>query len=64
VEPDSIAHGNHRLGALIVVKEVMNGRAGAAVDDLRLGGVNQAEGAAGLIKGEAVGVFGIRKAEV
>jgi hypothetical protein len=32
VELDAVAHGNHDLGALVVVKLMMDGRASAAVD--------------------------------
>ena len=63
VELDAVAHGNHDLGALVVVEEVMDRRAGAAVNGVRLGGVNQAGAAAGGVEREVIGVLGVGEAE-
>ena len=53
MELDAVAHGDHDFSALVIVEEVMDGRAGAVVDGLGIGGDNHAGAAAGGIEREA-----------
>ena len=46
VELDAVAHGNHNLGALVVVKLMLDGRAGAEVVGVRLIGPDHGDGLA------------------
>ena len=65
MELDAVAHGDHDLGALVVVEEVMNGRPGAVVDGaFGVRGDGKCDAAASGIEGECEGDLRIGDAEL